>query len=137
MTTISAAAARVGLSVRTVRFYEAAGLVRPARAANGYRDYDDAAMHTLAFVARARALGFTVEQCRALVSLWQDANRASADVRALASDKLAEIDARMADLAALRQVLARLVDSCHGDQRPDCPILEDLAHGRGAARRHR
>ncbi len=127
MATIGEAAARVGLPVKTVRYYAGLGLVETIRRDNGYREFDDRALNTLAFVARARALGFGLEECRALVSLWQDRARASADVRALASRKLVEIDQRLADLAALRASLATLVEACRGDERPDCPILEDLA----------
>ena len=129
MATIGDAAARVGLPVKTVRYYAGLGLVPTVRRNNGYREFDDRALHTLAFVARARALGFSLEECRVLVSLWQDRSRASADVRALASRKLEEIDARLADLAALRDTLEALVETCHGDDRPDCPILDDLAAG--------
>lgn len=132
MTTIGEAAQRTGLPVKTIRYYEGLGLVTASRQANGYRDYDARALHTLAFLGRARSLGFSLEECRSLVSLWQDEGRASADVRSLAQQKLREIDARMAALEGLRGTLARLVDRCHGDDRPDCPILEDL--GRFPAR---
>lgn len=125
--TIGEAAAVCGLPVKTVRYYEDIGLVRSSRDANGYRRYGEAALRKLAFVARARALGFSVEDCRALLGLWEDRARASADVRRLAEEHLAEIDRKLAELQAMRATLSGLVEACCGDERPDCPILEGLA----------
>lgn len=116
-----------GLPAKTIRYYEEIGLVRPARGANGYRDFGEAEAHKLAFLARARSLGFTIEECRALLSLYDDRRRASADVKALAQDHLDRIDRKITELAGLRRALGQLVARCHGDDRPDCPILDDLA----------
>ncbi|CAN0605549.1 unnamed protein product, partial [Ectocarpus sp. 12 AP-2014] len=102
-------------------------LVRPGRAPNGYRDYGCEDIHRLAFIGRARSLGFTIEECHLLVSLYDDKSRASADVKALASDKIVEIDRRLAEMQSLRKTLTMLVEHCVGDSRPDCPILDDLA----------
>lgn len=125
---IGEAAATSGLPPKTIRYYEEIGLVTPRRAANGYRDYGPDHVRFLGFVARARALGFSVADCRALLALWRDRDRASAEVRRLAQDHLTEIDAKLAALAGMRRTLADLVDRCHGDDRPDCPIIDDLAH---------
>ena len=125
---IGAAAKRSGLPAKTIRFYEEIGLIQPTRRRdNGYRDYDQRDVHTLRFVARARSLGFTVEQCRELLALYGDRERASADVKAIALAHIADIDRRMDELAAMKAALAELADRCHGDDRPDCPILEGLA----------
>ncbi|MCA8908623.1 MAG: MerR family DNA-binding protein [Rhodospirillaceae bacterium] len=125
--TIGDAAARAGLPVKTVRYYDEAGLVRPGRGANGYRVYGETEVHKLAFLRRARGLGFSIEACRALLSLYEDHGRASADVRRLALDRVAQIDDKLAELQELRQVLVELVDACQGDTRPDCPILDRLS----------
>ena len=124
---VQGAAAASGLPAKTIRYYDEIGLVTPGRRANGYRDYDDRAVQKLAFLKRARQLGFSIDDCRQLLSLYEDKRRASKDVRALAGQHLAEIDVRLNELHALRAALADLVDSCHGDARPDCPILADLA----------
>ncbi|MEM7530186.1 MAG: Cu(I)-responsive transcriptional regulator [Pseudomonadota bacterium] len=124
---IGEAAEQSGLPVKTIRYYEDIGLVRPARGANGYRAFRPADVHKLAFLARARSLGFSVEECRALLSLWEDRGRESADVKALARRHLADIQRKIVELEAMRDTLGTLVDRCHGDNRPDCPILDDLA----------
>ena len=116
-----------GLSTKTIRYYEDIGLIRPARGTNGYRDFAESDVHKLAFLARARSLGFSIEECRTLLSLYEDRDRASADVKALAEAHLRRIDRKIAELAGLRGTLAELVARCHGDARPDCPILDDLA----------
>ena len=116
-----------GLSAKTIRYYEDIGLVRPARGANGYRSFVEADVHTLAFLARARSLGFSIRECRMLLSLYEDRSRASADVKAVAEAHLQRIDRKIAELEGLRGTLAILVARCHGDARPECPILEDLA----------
>jgi MerR family transcriptional regulator, copper efflux regulator len=118
-----------GLPTKTIRYYEEIGLVEPARAANGYRDYNSEDVHRLAFLHRARALGFTIEECRLLVSLYDDEARASADVKKLATEKIAQIDSRLEQMKELRSTLKRLADSCAGDSRPHCPILDDIAGG--------
>jgi MerR family transcriptional regulator, copper efflux regulator len=124
---IGTAARRSGLPAKTIRYYEEIGLMRPGRAENGYRDYSGDDLHRLRFLKRARGLGFSVEECRSLLSLYDDKHRASADVRRLAGAKLAEIDRKIAELEDLRGVLGHLVEACHGDGRPDCPIIDDLA----------
>ena len=124
---IGQAADLSGLPVTTIRYYEDIGLLVADRQANGYRDYGDRHVHLLRFLARARGLGFTIDECRSLLSLYQDRSRASADVRALAKEKLAHIDLKLAELEGMRATLADLVQACHGDDRPDCPILDDLA----------
>lgn len=124
---IGDAAERSGLPPKTIRYYEDIGLVHPSRAGNGYRDYSTADIHRLRFVQRARSLGFTVDECRQLLSLYGDSGRESADVKALAKVKLAEIDRKIEELMGLRKTLNHLVHTCHGDHRPDCPILDELA----------
>ena len=124
---ISKAAGAAGLPVKTVRYYADIGLVAPAgRTASGYRDYDDAAVRKLAFVRRAREFGFTIEECRDLLGLYEDRGRSSADVKRIAAKRLEEIEAKQRALQALHDELSELVCACHGDDRPDCPILEHL-----------
>ncbi|MCT8159961.1 Cu(I)-responsive transcriptional regulator [Pseudoruegeria sp. SHC-113] len=118
---------RTGLPAKTIRYYEDIGLVRPLRSANGYRSFRESDLHKLAFLGRARALGFSIEDCRVLLSLYEDDARESAQVKAIAQEHLTEIDAKLAQLQAMRDTLSHLVDCCHGDARPDCPILTDLA----------
>lgn len=124
---ISDVALRAGLPAKTIRYYEDIGLIKPLRDANGYRAFRETDMHKLVFLARARGLGFTIENCRVLLALWEDKFRASADVRAIASEHLTQIEAKIADLQAMRDTLAGLVHSCAGNDRPDCPILTSLA----------
>lgn len=126
---ISDVAERSGLPAKTIRYYEDIGLVSPQRAANGYRHFQPNDLHKLAFIGRARALGFSIEDCRGLMALYDDRARASADVKKIASDHLERIDTKLAELAEMRRTLANLVHSCAGDDRPDCPILSDLAVG--------
>jgi Cu(I)-responsive transcriptional regulator len=116
-----------GVPAKTIRYYEEIGLVTPARSPNGYRAFRETDLHRLAFVGRARALGFSIADCRALVALYDDAGRSSAEVKAIATGHLAEIDRKIADLTELRETLSTLIDHCAGDQRPDCPILASLA----------
>jgi Cu(I)-responsive transcriptional regulator len=124
---IAAAAERSGLPPKTIRYYEEIGLLRPDRAENGYRDYSMTDIHRLRFLQRSRSLGFSVEECRQLLSLYNDKERESGDVKTIAKAKLAEIDRKLAELASLRDMLSHLVDHCHGDHRPDCPIIDGLA----------
>lgn len=131
---IADAAQRAGLTPKAIRFYEAQGLLRPERAANGYRSFSDVDVHTLKFLKRARDLGFSVEECRALLALYHEGDRSSAEVKALAESRVAEIDRRLADLTSIRTALAKLASACHGDHRPECPILEDLAGEAGNRR---
>ncbi|MEL6373533.1 MAG: Cu(I)-responsive transcriptional regulator [Pseudomonadota bacterium] len=126
---IGAAAARSGLPAKTIRYYEDIGLVVPARRANGYRDYADADVNRLAFIHRARDLGFDIESCRRLLALYSDRSRASADVKRLATEHLADIERKMRELELMANTLRHLVQHCRGDDRPDCPIIDDLATG--------
>jgi Cu(I)-responsive transcriptional regulator len=116
-----------GLPAKTIRYYEDIGLVTPARDDNGYRRFGATDLHKLGFIGRARSLGFTIEDCRALLALYEDKNRASADVKQIAQQHLDLIDAKITELKAMRTTLGHLIESCAGDHRPDCPILEDLA----------
>lgn len=124
---IGDAAERSGLPAKTIRYYEEIRLLRPARGDNGYRDYSDEDVHRLRFLQRARSLGFSVEECRQLLSLYGDRERSSADVKGIAESKLAEIDRKIAELVGLRRTLQHLVHNCHGDDRPECPIIDELA----------
>ena len=125
---ISAAAVASGLPPKTIRYYEEIGLIAAARKRdNGYRDYDDRDVHVLRFLHRARGLGFAVADCRNLLSLYADAGRDSADVKRLTLRRIADIDTKIAELQSMRATLAQLATRCHGDDRPDCPILDDLA----------
>lgn len=124
---ISEAARHAGLPAKTIRYYEEIGLVAPLRDPNGYRAFRPRDLHALTFVARARSLGFSIEDCRALLHLYQDPTRASADVKDIARSHLARIDAKLAELVAMRETLTDLVEACAGDRRPDCPILKGLA----------
>tara|TARA_B100002052_G_C15723673_1_gene525362 strand:+ start:393 stop:794 length:402 start_codon:yes stop_codon:yes gene_type:complete len=120
-----------GLPTKTIRYYEDIGLVRPARRTNGYRDFSDQDTHKLAFLGRSRSLGFSIDDCRTLLSLYEDRDRASSDVKAVAAEHLERITQKIDELQALKFTLEKLVTRCHGDNRPDCPILNDLS-GRAA-----
>lgn len=120
-------AERSGLPAKTIRYYEDIGLIEPHRSANGYRCFAESDLHKLAFLARARALGFTIEDCRTLLGLYEDETRASSDVKKLAQEHLSTIETKIHDLQAMRGTLLELVNCCAGDSRPDCPILRDLA----------
>ncbi|WP_037308957.1 Cu(I)-responsive transcriptional regulator [Ruegeria halocynthiae] len=120
-------ATRTGLPAKTIRYYEEIGLIKPPRDENGYRRFRDNDVHKLNFLGRARALGFTIEDCRTLMALYEDETRASADVKKVARAHLAQIEAKIADLNAMRDTLGHLIDACAGDDRPDCPILRDLS----------
>lgn len=116
-----------GISQRMIRHYEKIGLVKiAARRDSGYRDYDESDVHTLRFVGRARDLGFSIEEIRRLLELWQNRERASADVKALALARAADLKARVLELDEMRRTLEDLAERCHGDERPDCPILGGL-----------
>jgi Cu(I)-responsive transcriptional regulator len=117
---------RAGLPTKTIRYYEDIGLVTPLRDTNGYRSFRENDMHKLAFMGRSRALGFTIEDCRNLLALWDDQDRASADVRTIAKKHLAQIESKIVDLQAIQETLTHLVKECAGDDRPDCPILKTL-----------
>ena len=127
---IGEVARRTGVPPKTIRYYEQSGLLpRAERARNRYRVYDDRAVQVLRFVKRARDLGFSTEDVGELLALWQDEHRASGEVRALAARHVARIQRKIAELQSLQRTLHHLVERCHGDDRPDCPILDDLAEG--------
>lgn len=127
---IGAAAARSNVSAKAIRYYESIGLLPPApRQDNGYRSYSGRDVETLRFIQHARSLGFSVEHVGALLALWRDTGRASADVRAMAQRHVAEIERKVAELDAMRATLQDLIARCHGDDRPDCPIIDRLAEG--------
>ena len=127
---IGAAAKASGLSAKMIRYYETIGLLHAAsRSDNGYRHYSPQDLQQLAFIKRARDLGFTLEEVGKLLALWQDRERASADVKALATEHIAELERKISALVSLRNSLNELVTCCHGDQRPDCPIIKALASG--------
>lgn len=116
-----------GMSVKALHYYEEINLVVPNRQQNGYRVYSEIDIHKLNFIHRARGLGFSVDACRTLLSLYEDHNRASADVKAIAQAHLKEIDTKIAALQSLHDTLKHLIDHCKGDHRPDCPIINGLA----------
>lgn len=124
---IGQASKMAGLPSKTIRYYEDIELVSPARLDNGYRDYSQSDIHRLRFLQRSRSLGFSIEECRLLLSLYNDKDRASADVKSLATHKIEEIDRKLVELKSLRMTLSALAENCHGDERPDCPIIDDLA----------
>lgn len=125
---IGQAARASGVSAKMIRYYERIGLIpAAARTDNGYRVYSDTDVHTLRFVRRSRDLGFSMDRIGQLVQLWQDRNRASAEVKRIALEHVDELDRKIAALRAMRDTLDHLARHCHGDERPDCPILEDLA----------
>jgi MerR family copper efflux transcriptional regulator len=132
---IGAVSQRSGVPAKTIRYYESIGLIRAAdRRGNNYRDYSDSDVQTLRFISRARGLGFSVKEVGALLTLWHDKDRASHDVKALALRHVEEIDRKIAELQGMRRTLVGLAEQCHGDGRPDCPILEDLASGEASRR---
>jgi Cu(I)-responsive transcriptional regulator len=114
---------RSGLPPKTIRYYEDIDLVRPLRSDNGYRSFRESDIHKLAFLGRARALGFSIEDCRTLMGLYEDETRESAQVKAVAKEHLAEIDNKITQLKSMRETLSHLVEACQGDHRPDCPIF--------------
>ena len=124
---IGQAAKQSGISAKMIRYYESIGLIGPAvRTDSGYRVYSDQDLHTLRFVRRARDLGFSVEQMNELLALWQDRSRASADVKRIALEHVEELERKAEALREMAATLKHLAQHCHGDARPDCPILENL-----------
>ena len=115
------------LPIKTIRYYEEIGFIKPKRSDNGYRSLRVSDVHKLAFLGRARSLGFSIEDCRALLQLYENDTRASADVKQIAQENLARIDAKVKELQAMRNTLSDLIGACAGDDRPACPILSDLA----------
>ncbi|MBE7243481.1 MAG: Cu(I)-responsive transcriptional regulator [Actinomycetospora chiangmaiensis] len=129
---VGEAARLTGVSAKMIRWYEARGLLPPAaRSASGYRHYGEADIRTLQFVRRARDLGFDVEAIGELLALWRDRDRPSAAVKAIAQGRIVELRRRIAALDGMVRSLERLAEDCCGDERPDCPILDDLAAGEG------
>ncbi len=127
---IGQAAKESGVSAKMIRHYEAIGLTAAAQRTDaGYRVYDERDVQVLQFIHRGRALGFSLEQIKTLLALWQNKQRASKDVRAMARQHIAELDRKIADMQAMRRTLETLATRCHGDDRPDCPILDDLSLG--------
>jgi len=125
---IGEAAARSGVSAKMIRHYESLSLLpKVGRTASGYRQYGAREVHTLRFVRRARELGFSMVEIAALLKLWQNRRRASADVKRIALKHVADLDRRLSEMAAMKRTLEALDGCCHGDDRPDCPILDELA----------
>lgn len=126
-----------GVSAKMIRYYEQTGLIRKAeRSSTGYRHYDDNDVRTLRFVRQARDLGFSVEQIAQLLALWRDRNRASAQVKALATEHLVALRRKIDDLQDMARALSTLAEKCDGDHRPECPIIENLASATDGADRH-
>jgi Cu(I)-responsive transcriptional regulator len=127
---IGAAATLSGVTAKMIRHYEAIGLLRPAeRRTNDYRDYGERDIHELRFIRRARRLGFSIAEIGALLALWRDRRRSSREVRSIAETHIDDLQSRIAEMQAMAKTLRELVSACHGDDRPRCPILEDLALG--------
>ena len=130
---IGTAASESGVSAKTIRYYESIGLIPPAiRAENGYRNYTEFDVETLRFIQHSRRLGFSVKDVGNLLELWGDKDRSSANVKALALKHISEVEQRIKELETIRRTLIDLTDRCHGDDRPECPILDDLATGSDA-----
>lgn len=128
MMSIGEASAQSGVPAKTIRYYEQIGLIgAAARGTNQYRTYTEADVAILRFVGRARRLGFSVQELKQLVALYRDRGRASADVKSIALHHIEHIDRKLAELQTVRAALADLASRCHGDARPDCPILDELA----------
>lgn len=125
---IGQAAAHSGVNAKTIRYYESIGLIPAAsRTEGGYRTYSENDVATLRFIHHSRGLGFSVKDVATLLDLWRNRQRASADVKALVMAHVAEIDRKLAELQRMKDTLVDLARRCHGDDRPDCPILEELA----------
>ena len=130
---IGAAAAASGVTAKMIRHYEAIGLLRPAeRRSNAYRDYGERDIHELKFIRRARRLGFSILEIGELLALWRDRGRPSREVKRIADAHIGDLRSRISEMQAMANTLRDLVAACHGDDRPDCPILDDLAMDRGA-----
>ena len=131
---IGEAARRAGVSARMLRHYEGLGLLpRVARSDSGYRQYSEADVHVLRFIRRSRDLGFSIEEITTLLGLWQDQERTSASVKQIAQAHIDTLSERIAAMQAMQRSLQSLVQCCHGDDRPDCPILDDLAAADGVS----
>ncbi|PYE88022.1 Cu(I)-responsive transcriptional regulator [Phyllobacterium leguminum] len=131
---IGQAATASGVSAKMIRHYESIGLITPAeRTASGYRVYLNRDIESLRFIRRSRDLGFSIEHIRTLLALWQDRERASSEVKRIALQHVQELEAKQRELLAMADTLRHLANHCHGDERPDCPIIQDLAHAEGPA----
>lgn len=127
---IREAAALTGVPPKTIRYYEQIGLIsEPPRTAGGYRDYGNVDLESLRFIKRARDLGFSIKDISSLLNLWHDKDRSSAQVKALTQHHILEVERRIAELQSIRDTLTDLSSRCHGDDRPDCPIIEEIAAG--------
>ncbi len=124
---IGEVAERSGIPTKTIRYYEDIGFLHPKRNDNGYRVFEDNELHKLIFIGRARSLGFNIEECRALLALYDDKERGSADVKQIAKEHVKEIERKITDLMAMRDTLTHLIEACAGDHRPDCPIIDNLS----------
>ncbi len=125
---IGTVAQRSGVSSKAIRYYESIGLIQAAqRSRSGYRLYGEHDVQTLRFIQRARGLGFSVDDVAGLLALWRDKQRHSSQVKALAQKHVEEIERKIAELRGMQETLVHLIERCHGDDRPDCPILDDLA----------
>ena len=132
---IGDAAKESGVSAKMIRHYEDIGLIPKARRTDsGYRRYNGVDVHTLRFIRQARSLGFSIKQIQELLSLWRDQRRPSSKVKALALAHIEELDARIRETQLMKRTLQALASHCHGDERPECPILEGLAAGGGEAK---
>jgi Cu(I)-responsive transcriptional regulator len=128
--TIGEAARETGVTAKMIRYYESIGLLAPSiRTDAGYRVYRERDLHSLRFVRQARHLGFAIDDIRRLLALWHDRARSSADVKQIANGHVADLDRRIDELVAMRDTLKHLAQACHGDDRPDCPILDTLERG--------
>lgn len=131
--TIGEVSAKSGVPAKTIRYYEETGLISPAgRQANLYRTYDEHDLAMLRFIGRARRLGFSIEDLKSLIALYRDRTRSARDVKKLAEQHLAHVEQKIRELQSIRDALAHLIEQCSGDDRPDCPIIDDLS-GREAA----
>ncbi|TFV94808.1 Cu(I)-responsive transcriptional regulator [Oxalobacteraceae bacterium OM1] len=131
---IGEAAAASGVTAKMIRYYESVGLIRQAaRTDSGYRQYSENEVQTLRFIKRSRELGFSIDRIKTLLGLWEDRTRRSADVKELARQYIDELDRDIAKLQSIRDQLSHLAHCCHGDNRPDCPIIDDLANENSGA----
>lgn len=124
---IGEVADRSGIPPKTIRYYEDIGLICPQRKQNGYREFRETDLHKLTFLGRSRALGFSIEDCRTLLGLYEDESRESGQVKFVANEHLATIDKKIKQLQSMHKTLSYLVEACQGDHQPDCPILTDLS----------
>lgn len=132
---IGAAAKQSGVSAKMIRYYEEVGLLAPGRRDNGYRDYEDADVAVLQFIRRTRDLGFSLDEVSALLALWHDRRRPSREVKRLALARIDDMEQRIRDMRAVVRTLRDLAANCHGDDRSECPILDDLTAPPGRRKR--